>query len=124
MAFSTISSEMAEQAVAQISSAGFYQTFGDATVSEALRSPLAVQSTKVRRAIKDAYRESQNTNQTSTTDSYLTSVDDPNNSNTGESTTSTTSSSSSSSTDNYDETDIYVIIDGIAVQKTFLTQDL
>ena len=121
MAFSTISSEMAEQAVAQISSAGFYQTFGDATVSEALRSPLAVQSTKVRRAIKDAYREAQNTNQTSTTDSYLTSVDDPNNSNTGE---STTSSSSSSSADDYEETDIYVIIDGIAVQKTFLTQDL
>lgn len=111
---------MVEQAAAQISSAGFYKTFGDATVSEALRSPLAVQSTKVRRAIKDAYREAQNTNQTSTTDSYLTSVDDPNNSNTGES----TSSSSSSSIDDYEETDIYVIIDGFAVQKTFLTQDL
>ncbi len=121
MAFKTISSEMQEQAAAQISSAGFYQTFGDATVSEALRSPLAVQSTKVRRAIKDAYKATQNTNQTSTTDSYLTSVDDPNNSNIGE---STTSSSSSSSVDDYDETDIYVIIDGIAVQKKFLTQDL
>lgn len=119
MAFSTISSEMVEQASAQISSAGFYQTFGDVTVSEALRSPLAVQSTKVRRAIKDAYRETQNTNQTSTTDSYLTSVDDPNNSNTGE---STTSSSSSSSIDDYEETVIYVIINGIAVQKTFLTE--
>ena len=119
MAFSAVTSEMENVAVAQISSQSFYSTFGDVTLSEALRSPLAQQSTKVRRAIKNAYRDSvQETNQTGVTETYLTSVDDPN-----ETTGAPASSKENEAIQGYDEEDIFVIVNGILTIRTFLTKE-
>jgi hypothetical protein len=121
MAFSTITSEQVDLAVSQISSGSFYETFGTQSISEALRSPLAQQSSKVRRAIKEAYNQNiERTNQTGTTDSYLTSVDDPNNESSGSPAAS--SSSSSSSLDEFDEELIFVIVNGLLTSRTFLTK--
>jgi hypothetical protein len=119
MAFSTITSEMESAAVAQIASSSFYATFGDATISEALRQPLAQQSTKVRRAIKESYKKSlEETNQTGVTGSYLTSVDDPNDSSIDDKADKDDDSGS------FEEEDIYYIVNGTLVQKTFLTKEI
>lgn len=118
MAFGTITSDMENLAVNQISSRSFYNTFGDVTLSEALRNPLAQQSTKVRRAIKDAYQLSiQNTNQTGLNDSYLTSVDDPN-----DTSGSTATANENDDIAGYDEESIFVIVNGVLTIKTFLTK--
>jgi hypothetical protein len=119
MAFSTITSEQVDLAVSQISSGSFYETFGTQSISEALRSPLAQQSTKVRRAIKEAYNQNiERTNQTGTTDSYLTSVDDPNNESAG-----SPAQTSSSGVDSFEEEEIFVIVNGILSSRTFLTKE-
>ena len=119
MAFSTITSEMESAAVAQIASSSFYATFGDATIYEALRQPLAQQSTKVRRAIKESYKKSlEETNQTGVTGSYLTSVDDPNDSSIDDKADKDDDSGS------FEEEDIYYIVNGTLVQKTFLTKEI
>ena len=118
MAFSTITSEMESAAVAQIASSSFYATFGDATISEALRQPLAQQSTKVRRAIKESYKKSlEESNQTGLTDSYITSVDDPNDSSVDD------PKEEDDTTSGFGEEDIYVISDGVLALRTFLTKD-
>jgi hypothetical protein len=119
MAFSTITSEMESAAVAQIASSSFYATFGDTTISEALRQPLAQQSTKVRRAIKESYKKSlEESNQTGVTDSYLTSVDDPNDSSIDD------KANKDDDTGSFEEEDIYYIVNGVLVQKTFLTKEI
>lgn len=110
---------MESAAVAQIASSSFYATFGDATISEALRQPLAQQSTKVRRAIKESYKKSlEETNQTGVTGSYLTSVDDPNDSSIDDKADKDDDSGS------FEEEDIYYIVNGTLVQKTFLTKEI
>jgi len=120
MAFSTITSEQVDLAVSQISSGSFYETFGTQSISEALRSPLAQQSSKVRRAIKEAYNQNiERTNQTGTTDSYLTSVDDPNNESSG---SPAAASSSSSALAEFDEEQISVIVNGVLTSRVFLTK--
>ena len=120
MAFSTITNEQVDLAVSQISSGSFYETFGTQSISEALRSPLAQQSSKVRRAIKEAYNQNiERTNQTGTTDSYLTSVDDPNNESAG---SPAAASSSDTSVESFAEEEIFVIVNGILSSRTFLTK--
>ncbi len=109
---------MESAAVAQIASSSFYATFGDTTLSEALRQPLAQQSTKVRRAIKESYEKTlEESNQTGVTDSYLTSVDDPNNSSVDN------PKEEDDTTSGFGEEDIYVISNGVLVVRTFLTKD-
>lgn len=121
MAYSTVSSELEKQIESQIAASSFEQVFGASTLSQALSTPIATQSTRVRRAIKDSYKKNidQENIQTANQTFDSNSVDDSFRG-VGE---SIVSSSSSSSIDNFEETDIYVIIDGIVVQKKFLTQD-
>lgn len=114
----TVSSEMKDEAVAAIASGSFSQVFGNVTLAQALRNPLAMQSTKVRRAIKESYRkevdeynsmsENQNFEDKNVDDSNNGSgvvVDDPDD---------------SGALDGFSEEDITIVIDGVASVKTFL----
>jgi hypothetical protein len=114
-----IDTRQEKELASQIAASNFDQMFGGSTLSEALRTPMATQSTRVRRAIKDSYKKNidqenaQNSNQTfehiSTDDSFNAI---------GESV-----QESSGDIDSFEETDIYVVINGVAELKTFLTKD-
>lgn len=109
---------MTTAAEERILSGSFRSVFGDATLSEALRSPLAQQSTKVRRAIKESYKASQEENQTNTTGKFNVGVDTPD----GESHSAVSTSLSNDILNSYDDESIAVVINGVLEVRTFLTK--